>query len=114
MGTLYDMKLEDIRREILRFRFDPAYRGHDNRVPIDAFAKFVGVSRQTLYALMARHQAFDLAPRTRSRIVMGICMVLDGMRWRRREKRWSAIMPDGSLPVPPVKPGERGDGHAHV
>jgi hypothetical protein len=100
MTRLYDPSLEDIRRELLKFRFDPAYRGRDQRVPIDAFARFVGVTRQTLYSLMARVQLFDLTAATRLKIGTGIAMVtMKGMRWRRRNGAWAPYMPDGSTPA---------------
>jgi len=103
MTRLYDMKLEDLRRELLRFRYDAQYKGRDRRVPLQAFAAFVGVSRQTLYELMARRPLFDLTPRTRSRIVQGVAMVLEqGLRWRRRQQVWEPYLPDGSLPMPPA------------
>lgn len=98
------MKLEDMRRELLRFRFDPQYKGPDRRVPALCFAEFVGLSRQTLYALMARSRMFDLTDGARARIAYGIIMVRErGLRWRRRGGHWQPFLPDGSLPVAPEK-----------
>jgi hypothetical protein len=108
---LYDIELEDLRRELLRFRFDPQYKGRDRRVPIWGFAGFVGISRVALYKFMSREQEY-LRPRTKARILHGLALVRDGMRWRRRNRLWQPFMPDGSLPLPP---GERvHDHHPHL
>jgi hypothetical protein len=109
VSRLYDMKLEDMRRELLRFRYDAKYKGYDRRVPLAAFGAFVGVSRQTLYAVMQRSRMFDLLPATRSRLAHGVMLVVEqGVRWRRRDREWQPFLPDGSLPMPPVKRREAG------
>ena len=103
-----DPNYDDIRRALLRFRFDAKYRGYGNRVPIVQFALFCGVTRQTLYHIMHNNYSLGLTPAVRDRLRRGIALVeQEGLRWR-RPKQWHAFMQDGS-PVPPRLLGEKID-----
>jgi hypothetical protein len=109
--------MADIRRTLLRFSNDPAFRGSGKRVPLRQFAELVGVSRQTLYDLV-RGDRKGLEPSTRDRLQAGIKLVLEGgLRWKRVairkpvvERRvidpglieWTAVMPNGD-PPPPIR-----------
>lgn len=97
----YDMSLTDLRRELKRFRFDPKYKGTTNglRMSIAGFAQYVGLSRQTVYVVMRQNCEFRLTPYTKSRLVHGILMVMNGLRWRRRNRVWEPHMLDGSVPT---------------
>ena len=86
---------DDIRRTLMRFRFDHEFRGAGGRVPIRIFADFVNVSPQALYKLMAgAHLRYD----TRARIAAGIAFVLNrGLRWRRKNDIWEPNLPLASI-----------------
>jgi len=95
------MQEEDhIKRMLMRFRFDPEFRGADGRVPIKLFARFVNITPQTLYHFLAGdlHLRYD----TRSRVLAGLAAVAAGLRWHRHNNSWVAVAP--GEPVPPEKP----------
>jgi transcriptional regulator with XRE-family HTH domain len=113
--------LAEIKRQLNKFRFDPAFRGQGKRVPLRQFAKYCGVSRQTLYDLL-RGDRKGIVPETRDRIMAAFALVNDqGLRFkrviirkpvverRRRRRRliapglieWQAVMPNGAA-VPPM------------
>jgi hypothetical protein len=37
---------DEIKRELTRFVFDPRYKGKGNRVPLNTFCRYVGISRR--------------------------------------------------------------------
>jgi hypothetical protein len=110
---LYGPELENMRRELMRFRFDAQYRGYDRRVPVAGLAAYCGVTRQTIYALTARRIEFSLKPATHARLAHVIAMVLEkGLRWRRRDRRWEPFLPGGApLPQRPMKEDKWSRGH---
>ena len=94
---LYAPDLENLRRELLRFRFDAQYRSRATRVTMQGVADMAQVDRQTLYAIMRRHQMFALRADTMARITEVVAMVVDrGLRWRRTGRHWQPYMIDGS------------------
>lgn len=108
LRTDCDPDFEDIRRALLRFRFDTKYRGNGNRVPIVQFAEYCGVTRQTLYHIMHNNYSLGLTPGVRDRLRAGIKLVeKEGLRFRRIEK-WLPFMADGA-PAPPCPQGEKLD-----
>jgi hypothetical protein len=126
MGYLDLQCIDDIKRQLNKFRFDPAYRGNGQRVPLRQLADLCGVSRQTLYDLV-RGDRKGIEPHTRERILAAIALVTErGLRWKRTvirkpvvERRliapglieWMPMMPDGSA-VPLILRRQRTPGQA--
>lgn len=123
--------LDDIRRALHLFSNDPIYRGDGNRVPLRQLAKLCGVSRKTLYDIMAGDRP-RLVITTAERIRAAIELVLKGgLRWRRRRngptvvryrviKRikigravWYPVMPNGEEPPALPRPEPRKQKHDH-
>jgi len=99
---------DDIRRQLLRFRYAPEFRGYGKRVPMVQFAAFAGVTRQLLYHIMTRHYACGPTPQTAARLRAAIDAVMThGIRWRRR-RDWIPVTPDGreAAAFPPLKQPE--------
>lgn len=111
--------LIEIRRTLNRFRFDPAYRGGGQRVPLRQFADLCGLSRQSLYDIV-RNDRKGIEPQTRDRIMAAIALIDRGVRFKRvvvqpavverivhspAVVEWQAIMPDGQpAPMIPRRP----------
>jgi hypothetical protein len=93
---------EQIKRMLMRFRFDPEFRGADGRVPIKQFARAVNITPQTLYHFMAGdlHLRYD----TRERVLAGLEAVKRGLRWHRHNNSWVAISPDDNSKLLLPKP----------
>lgn len=112
----YENDYADIRRELLKFRFDQKYQGRGNRVPIARFAELCSLSRQTLHNLTNENLAVGLLPETAKRIKAALEIVLNqGVRWRRIDQTWCGFFPDGKpLPAQPQLPGVcKGRGKKH-
>jgi hypothetical protein len=87
----------DVVRVLLRFRYDPAFRG-ERRVPIRTLATFVGLSHETLYQAMRAGTASECA---RAKLTWALADILDGrLRFRRRGQRWE---PEGNPLFQPSK-----------
>jgi len=75
----------DVVRTLLRFRYDPAFRG-ERRVPIRTLATFVGLSHETLYQAMRVGTASEC---TRAKLTWALKDIAEGrLRFRRRGQRW--------------------------
>src|SRR5262249_41379296 len=75
----------DVARTLLRFRYDPAFRG-ERRVPIRALAAFIGVSHETLYRSMRVGTASEC---TRAKLTWALRDIAEGrLPFRRRGQRW--------------------------
>jgi hypothetical protein len=96
-GNGTDEGVEEIRRQLMRYRFDPEFHGRGNRVPMRQFALLVGISRQALYHIMARDYR-RLSRQSLTRFHAAIAEIERGLRWRRTSRDWVALMKDGSEP----------------
>jgi hypothetical protein len=77
----------DVVRALLRFRFDPQYRGK-RRVPIRILAAMVGLSHETLYEIMRAKTASEC---TRAKLTWALKAIAEGrLRFRRSGQRWGA------------------------
>jgi len=98
-----EQELDAIRRELLRFRYDPEFKGRGNRVSLRHLARLVGLPRSLLYEIMHRQLRFNPSPHLRRRLRYAIDLVLvHGLRWHRHKDRlWHAHMPHGGkLEIP--------------
>jgi hypothetical protein len=81
----HPLSTEEIRRWLLRFRYDPEFRCQ-RRVPLKPLAEFVGLHRDSLYEVMLRRRASLLV---RAKISPAIRAIDDGrLRFRRRGQTW--------------------------
>ena len=104
----------EIRKRLILFRFDPVYRGHDQRVPIACLADMIHLSRQRLYHLM-NDESLGMSSSTREKLCYVFALIDKGLRFRRRDRRWEPVMPDGSAPpMFDLAKGEVQHGLAHV
>jgi hypothetical protein len=75
----------DVVRALLRFRYDPAFRG-ERRVPIRTLAAWVGLSHETLYEAMRAGTASEC---TRAKLTWALRAMAEGrLRFRRRGQHW--------------------------
>jgi hypothetical protein len=80
----YDLSNAEIKRALLRYRYDRAYRG-EHRVPIKTLADHVGLSHETLFQAM-RGKISDV---TRAKLSWAIVAIADGrLRFRRHRQVW--------------------------
>jgi hypothetical protein len=92
------LSTEDIRRWLLRFRFDPEFRGQ-RRVPIKVLAGIAGLHRDSLYEVVLRKRASLLV---RAKLSPAITAIEAGqLRFRRRGQIWEI---EGSIFPPPKRP----------
>jgi hypothetical protein len=89
------LSTDDIRRWLLRFRYDRELRGK-RRIPIKVLAEYVGLHRDTLYEVML-HRRASLLVRTKLSPSLG-AIEAGRLRFRRVGKQWQV---EGSaLPAP--------------
>jgi hypothetical protein len=87
----------DVVRTLLRFRYDPAFRG-ERRVPIRTLATFVGLSHETLYQAMRGGTASEC---TRAKLTWALRDIAEErLCFRRRGQRWE---PEGDFLFKPSK-----------
>jgi hypothetical protein len=90
------LSTEDIRRWLLRFRFDPEFRGQ-RRVPIKVLAEIAGLHRDSLYEVVLRRRASLLVRAKLSPAVNAIAV--GQLRFRRRKQIWTV---EGSIFSPSI------------
>jgi hypothetical protein len=79
------LSASEITRGLLRFRYDPAFRGA-RRVPIRTLAALVGLSHETLYQAM---RPGIISERTHVRLSWAIVAISEGrLCLRRRGQAW--------------------------
>jgi hypothetical protein len=74
----------EIKRALLRYRYDRAYRG-ERRVPIKTLAEYIGLSHETVYQAM-RGKVSD---GTRAKLSWALTAINDRrLQFRRHGQRW--------------------------
>lgn len=97
------MTREEVIRMLRRFRYDPAFKKGDGRVPLSAFCRYIGLSRQYIYDIINKQQRCgDGGLKILSAAIEDI--VAGRIRFQRLGRyQWVVVGPDGQ-PVPAKVP----------